>query len=119
MAEPERLSPAARTAIDRETERGQILVSAISCWELTLLIRKGRLVLSLDAADWIAASEALPFLRFAPVDHHIAIQANRLRGELHEDPADRLIVATALVLGATLVTRDERLRAYPHLGTLW
>ena len=119
VTDPERLSPGATAAIEREIERGQILVSAISCWELTLLVRKGRLALNLDAADWIAASEALPYLRFAPVDHRIAMQANLLRGALHDDPADRFLIATAIILGATLVTRDERIRAYPHVTSLW
>lgn len=119
IAQPDLLSPAARARIDRETEGAGIHVSAISCWEIALLVRKQRLALTLDVADWIAKTEALPFVQFVPVDNRIALRSNALPGDLHDDPADRLITATALTLGATLITKDARLHAYPHVETLW
>jgi PIN domain nuclease of toxin-antitoxin system len=73
----------------------------------------------MDVGDWIAASEALPLLQFVPVDNRIALRSTALPGKLHKDPADRIIVATTLILGATLVTKDRRLRRYPHVDTLW
>jgi PIN domain nuclease of toxin-antitoxin system len=96
-----------------------VYVSSISCWEVSLLVKKGRLELTLDVEDWIARSESLPFVRFTPVDNQIAVLANRLPGEFHEDPADRIIAATASILGATLVTKDRKLRDYPHVETFW
>jgi PIN domain nuclease of toxin-antitoxin system len=45
--------------------------------------------------------------------------ANDLAGPLHDDPADRVIIATALALGMPLITRDRRLQDYPHLETIW
>ena len=119
VAQPELLSPSARARIDRETEEAGIRVSAISCWEIALLVRKKRLALSLDVADWIANAEALPFVQFVPIDNRIALRSNALPGDLHDDPADRVITATALTLGATLITKDARLHAYPHVETLW
>jgi PIN domain nuclease of toxin-antitoxin system len=119
VASPDMLSPAAAAGIDRAIEEDGLHVSAISCWELSLLVRKGRLELTMDVADWIAGSAALPFLRFVPVDRRTATRANQLAGDLHEDPADRLIIATALTLGATLVTKDLRIRDYAHVPTLW
>ena len=119
VGDPAQISPAAAVRIAAESERGGIQVSAISCWEISLLARKGRLVLTLEVADWIAKTEALPFVHFVPVDNHIALRSNSLPGDLHDDPADRLIVATALTLGATLITKDARLIAYPHVETLW
>lgn len=118
-ASPERLSKPARARIDREIEEGAVHVSAISCWEVSLLVRRGRLALSLDVADWIATMETLPFLRFVPIDNRIALRSNSLAGDLHEDPADRLIVATAQTLGAALITKDARLQSYPHVETVW
>ncbi|UCF20458.1 MAG: type II toxin-antitoxin system VapC family toxin, partial [Gemmatimonadota bacterium] len=88
-------------------------------WEVAQLVARGRLELTMDVADWIARSESLPFIHFAPVDNRIAVRATRLLGDLHSDPADRIILSTALVLGAPLVTRDERLWHYPHVETIW
>lgn len=84
-----------------------------------MLVKKGRLELKMDVEEWVAKSEALPFLRFVPMDNRIAVLSNELSDGLHEDPADRIITATTLVLGATLITKDQRLRDYPHIETLW
>lgn len=119
VADPEQLSLGARQRIDLEAEQSGVHLSAISCWEISLLVRKQRLVLTMEAEDWIAMSEALPYVTVVPVDSRIALRSNALPGDIHEDPADRLIVATALTLGATLVTKDARLRGYRGVPTLW
>lgn len=84
-----------------------------------MLAAKGRLELTMDVADWIRHCDALPFLGFVPVDNAVALRSVSLPEPFHADPADRMIVATAMVLGATLVTRDERLLSYPHVSSLW
>ncbi len=119
VAVPEQLSAPAREVIDQAMERGEICISSISSWEIALLVRKGRLELTIPVDDWIAKSEALPFIQFVPLDNRIAFRSNDLPGDLHEDPADRIIVATALTLGAPLVSRDSKIRDYPHLKTIW
>ena len=53
------------------------------------------------------------------VDNEIAVKSVELPGEFHKDPADRLIVATARKMAAPLVTADDKIRAYPHVRTLW
>ena len=74
----------------------------------------------LDTHVWIWwVSEALPFLRFVPVENRVVLGAAVLPEPLHADLADRIIVSTARTLGATLVTRDERLWDYPHVNTAW
>jgi PIN domain nuclease of toxin-antitoxin system len=85
---------------------------------MALLTKRGRLQLSMDVADWIAASESLPALKFIPVDNPIALRSTALPGKLLDDPADRITVATTLVLGATLITRDDKLLLYRHVHTL-
>lgn len=119
VASPERLSPSARERIDSAAKDLQVHISSISCWELTLLVKKGRLALTMDVQEWIAKSEALPFFRFVPVDNQIAVLSNHLPGDFHEDPADRIITATTSILKATLITKDQKLRDYPHIPTLW
>lgn len=119
MSDPERLSDAARTAIEEARQSNAVLVSAISASEVALLVAKGRLELSLDVGDWIAGSQALPLLSFVPVDPTVAVKAVNLPGTLHPDPADRIIVATSIHRRARLVTKDDRLRRYPHVRTVW
>lgn len=108
-----------RRLIDRNAGEHPIHVSSVSAWEIAMLAKKGRLQLTMSADDWIAKCEALPVLRFIPVDNRIFVRSVSLPEPLHNDPADRIIVSTALHLGARLVTRDEKLRGYGHVETVW
>jgi PIN domain nuclease of toxin-antitoxin system len=100
----------AAQAIERAVLDGVAHVSAISFWELALRIRKGKFGLARPMADWRAAVLRLG-VREVAIDGMIGIAANELQN-LHDDPADRLIVATALALGASLATSDARLLAW-------
>lgn len=115
----ETLPPKVRTRLKAAQRDRTIRISSISVWEVAQLVERGRLELTMDAADWVAKSESLPFLEFVPVDNRIAIRSTCLPGRFHSDPADRMIVATALSLGATLITKDNKLRRYAHVETLW
>lgn len=84
-----------------------------------MLVERGRLVLRVPLDVWVAGVEALPFLQFIPVDNRIAAASVTLDGFPHRDPADRMILATALRLGATLVTADARLRAFGPVKSVW
>ena len=119
VGRPEEISGGAQEAIAGAIERQEIFISSISAWEVAILVRKGRLELTMPVEDWIARSEALPFVQFVPVDNRIALRSNHLPGEIHEDPADRIIIATALTLGASLVSKDGKIRDYPHVETIW
>ncbi len=119
LGAPDQLSSKAQERIERDLGSARICVSSISAWEITMLVKKGRLVLTMAVEDWIARSETLPFIHFVPVDNHIAVRSLQLNGRLPNDPADRIIVATALSLGAVLVTKDQKLRAYPGVETIW
>ena len=119
VSKPEQLSDKTRNAVRQATEMNTLFISSISVWEVAMLTEKGRLELTLDVGEWVAASEALPFVHFVPVNNHIAIKAVKLPQPLHSDPADRIIIATALSLGATIVTMDRKILDYPHVKTLW
>jgi PIN domain nuclease of toxin-antitoxin system len=112
------LSPAARDAIGRGLDGGILGVSAISVWEAALLVQKGRLLLAIPIDEIVAHCERLPGFQFLPVTPRIALASVAL-GLPHPDPADRLIAATTLAHGATLVTRDDRLRRLSAPPTLW
>lgn len=117
--DPTTLSRLAAEIIDAAVMSKSVHVSCISSWEIALLVERGRLRLALDVRDWVCRCEALPFLTFVPVSNAIAIESVRLPDFPHADPADRIIAATALSLGAPLVTKDDKLRNYPHVKTIW
>ncbi len=115
----DQLSVAALQAIERELEDGEIFVSSISAWELSMLVAKGRIALSMDVTEWLAYVGQIERVSFIPVNNEIAVKSTELPGKFHKDPADRLIVATARKLAAPLVTADEKIRAYEHVRTIW
>jgi PIN domain nuclease of toxin-antitoxin system len=120
MSDPDKLPGRARKALDREAERSaSIGVSCISTWEVAMLVAAGRLILTLDLAEWLGRAGAVPFVEFVPVDNQVALRSVRLPEFPNRDPADRLIVATAIGLGATLVSGDHRILEYPRVRTLW
>jgi PIN domain nuclease of toxin-antitoxin system len=119
ISNPEKLGGVASSAIDQAMEQNGILLSSISTWEIALLVDKGRLTLSIDVRDWIRKTESLPFVRFMSVDNTIALRSVALPGAFHADPADRIIVATALSTGLPLVTKDEKIRACSFVQTIW
>ncbi len=102
-----KLGPKARQRIDRAMARRDLHVSAISYWELGMLVAAKRLRLARDLAEVRSTAERAGPRELA-VDGEIGIVASRLAA-LHGDPADRIIVATALCAGATLLTADQRL----------
>jgi PIN domain nuclease of toxin-antitoxin system len=119
VANPEKLSGPAQEAIDKVVAVEEVLVSSMSVWEVAMLVARGRLKLTMDVDQWVARSEALPFLTFVPVDNRVAMASVRLPPPLHKDPADRIIAATALKLGIPLVTKDQRLLDYEPVHTIW
>ncbi len=91
----------------------------MSVWEVAQLASRRRLKLTMDYGDWIAQTESLSFINFVPIDNRIALRSVQLSPPLHQDPADRIIMATALTLGMPLITKDEKISRYPHLKTIW
>lgn len=119
VSNPELLSRKATTAVEDSIGQNRVFISSISAWEVALLVTRGRLGLTMEVAAWIARSESFPFFQFVPVNNAIAVKSVVLPGPLHADPADRVIIATALTLGAPIITKDKRLTDYPHVKTIW
>lgn len=119
VAGDSQLSRAAHKAIEAETQNGEILVSAISAWEVAMLAKAGRLALTMDAEAWLDTVAQVPAIRFVPVDVRISVDSVDLPGEFHKDPADRIIVATARHYSVPLVSADLKIRDYPHVQTIW
>jgi PIN domain nuclease of toxin-antitoxin system len=120
VAEPSRLGARARRAVDTAIQSKEtVFVSSITAWEIAMLVAAKRLVLTVEYSAWLQRVEDLPFVEFVPVDNRIAVRAVELEDFPHRDPADRIIVATALGLGATLLTADDRIRSYKRVRSLW
>lgn len=114
--EDPRLSNAARSAI---AASDQLLVSAISAWELATLERLGRLKLVPDTRVWIRRALAQPRVETVPVSVDIALTAGSLLPPFPGDPADRIVFATALDRSAQLVTGDRRLARHDPQRVVW
>ncbi len=108
----QRLSRAALAAIRNAESEGGLRVSVISVWELAMLEKRGRLALPMNVRTWVEEALSKPGVSVAPLTTEIAIESVHLPGDLQGDPADRMLVATARVLGATLLTKDDRLIRY-------
>lgn len=117
LAQPGRLSRAARRAID---EAETIGVSTLSAWEVTMLVRRGRITLDRDVSTWVRQAFAPARVTALPPTAEIAVAAGLLDADRFPgDPADRMIYATARASRARLVTRDEKIRGFDAHDTLW
>jgi PIN domain nuclease of toxin-antitoxin system len=120
MSAPDKIPRKAKRLLESAiADRKPVAVSSISIWEIAMLVERGRLELTIPAAVWIAHLEEIPWPSFEPVDNRVAVRSVQLVGFPHRDPADRIIVATALGLNATLITADDRLRSYAPVRCAW
>ncbi len=95
-----------------------ILVSAITPWEVALLVEKGRLRLGREVRAWLESTLALPGIVLVPIQPAIAVDSVRLPGSFHADPADRLIVAMSRHRGVPLLTADRAILSHAASGHL-
>ena len=116
-----RLGSRARARIDDERQTGRVGISAITPWEIALLVAKGRLQLAMDVGVWLERALRSPGIDLCPIEPAIALDSVRLPGAFHADPADRFLIATARHWSATLVTADGAIMEYAsggHVSTL-
>ena len=117
IAEDQSLAAGAVDAIDAAYRAdGTIFVSAITAWEIGLLVARNRLGLSARPERWFQQLLTIPGVRLADLSPDILIASSFLPGEPPRDPADRILLATARELGATLITRDRLLLKYSEAG---
>lgn len=88
---------------------GTICLSAVSVWEIALLVDIGRIELDLPIEGWVARFLERPGIEAVPLGHRAASRSYRLYQFEHRDPADRLLIATAIELACPLVTYDQRI----------
>lgn len=108
-----RLSGASRRVIEQaRREGGRIFLSAVSVWEIAMLVAKGAIELDLTVERWVERVLDQSGLEAVPLDHIAASRAYALHHLEHGDPADRLLIATAIGLDCPLVTYDDRIRRF-------
>ena len=113
---PEQLGQKSRRELtDISRER---FVSTISTLEIARLIHLGLLRLRHRFAEWKQFSLAELNAATLDLNHEIAWEAYNLPGRFHNDPADRVLVATARIANLTLITADDLILRYPHVKTL-
>lgn len=112
----ERLGQKSRDLINASAQAQSLYVSAITPWEIAMLVNKGRLSFGQEIGEWLRIALSMPGIQMVPLSIEISVASTQLLGDFHADPADRIIVATARHLGATLVTEDKLILTYSQAG---
>ncbi|RVC76169.1 type II toxin-antitoxin system VapC family toxin [Mesorhizobium sp. M4A.F.Ca.ET.022.05.2.1] len=112
--------PVARTAVDRVTNArkngGVIAVSVMSAWEIGMLVSKGRLPFIKSPLAWFEGFVQAGAATVEEVDSELLVESSFLPGAVHNDPADRIIIATARSKNLAIITRDRAILAYGAAG---
>jgi PIN domain nuclease of toxin-antitoxin system len=116
VANRAKVSAKARRAVEKDAKR---VIADVTLWEIAKLTSLGRLTLDRDVHLWLDQALGETGVEIVGIDAAIAVRSTRIAANFHGDPADPLIAATAIELGATLVTADEHLLASPAVKTLW
>jgi PIN domain nuclease of toxin-antitoxin system len=120
IAEGKTIDQTARQQIKQASLDNGVFVSPISAWEIGLLATKRAIAFLPDPKAWFRLFLAYPGVRLTPLTPEIAIDSSFLPRpqQLHADPADRLLIATARALDVPIVTRDRRILSYGQTGLL-
>ncbi len=118
LDKPHAFSDEAEAALQSAQTTGEpVYLSPITAWEVGMLVAKGKLALALPPMHWFSSLTGVG-LSLAPLTPEILVQSSFLPGDLHGDPADRILAATARTFGYRLMTRDRPLLDYAAAGHL-
>jgi PIN domain nuclease of toxin-antitoxin system len=115
ILEPANLNKLHQLLINSESDR--LAISIVTCWEISMLSSKGRLNFDVPLQQWFENSIAESEVIVLPLSPRITADAYELPGTFHDDPADRMIVATARSRDCLLLTEDKKIRDYPYVRT--
>lgn len=116
---PEKLSSRVRSLIMATDEYEELIISAITLWEFSKLLEKGRIGISCNPEEWMKRALDMPRLRLLPLSPAVAYRSTCLPQSFHSDPADQIIVATAREENATILTKDRFISKYKYVRTIW
>jgi PIN domain nuclease of toxin-antitoxin system len=113
-----RLNLRQRAVLRKASAQSPLLVSDISLWEIAMLSSLGRIRLRLPVRNWLESAVAPPLVQRVSISPSVASEVATLPSTFTRDPADRIIVASARIHGATLLTLDERIIGSDLVPTL-
>ncbi len=116
---PQKLSPTVKQKLSSLSPKDELLLSAISPWEFSKLIEKGRLEINCAPEHWLKIALGMPKLKLLALTPQIAYSSTILPKPFHDDPADQIIVASARLQDAVLLSKDARINDYPFVNSLW
>jgi PIN domain nuclease of toxin-antitoxin system len=112
----DRLGVKAQKLVQEVIAQGEAVISTITFWEIAMLSRRGKLNLRRPVRDWIAAFYEKSGILVTEISREIAVAAGELGDDIHGDPSDRLIIATALYHDCSLLTADRAILGYGTAG---
>lgn len=115
------VAPGTRDVLDRAGALKRVFVSPVTAWEIGVLARPGRRgahIFLPSPHAWFRDLLSLPPIVAAPFNIEIALETSTLPDDIHPDPADRMLIATARLLDVALLTRDRKILAYAEAGHL-
>ena len=118
MGNDQRIAPKARDRLLQMQLREELYLSDVSVWEVARLVADGHIDLGVPIEDFVHEATRDGGLQLLPISTRLLIESTRLPGNIHRDPSDRLLAATAREHSLTLVTRDQLLLRYSRKGHL-
>jgi PIN domain nuclease of toxin-antitoxin system len=119
VTEDRRLSNRAKAVISASGSEGDLWLSLISVWEVAKKVEKQQLILDRPLDQWLDAAVTRPGLGLWELTRSVLVQSCELPQPFHGDHADQILVATARQREATMVTKDQRIRRYRHVQSVW
>lgn len=115
-AEGTNLSDQEIMIMEKARKSNQLFISAITIWEIAMLVQKEKIALSIDLNEWVDKVLSLPKINLLDLSIPILLQSCNLPQLLHKDPADRMIIATARSNDLHIMTHDQKIINYAKQG---
>ncbi len=116
LLKPEELSRGIKQKIAAAQSENKLVISSISLWEIAMLSHKKRINIYEPIKTFLGSISDIDGLVVKDISFEIAAESATLSDDFHGDPADRIIVATTKILGATLLTRDQKILSWAKFG---
>jgi PIN domain nuclease of toxin-antitoxin system len=113
------LTDKARSAITKADEHNALIISDISIWEISMLIKRSRVEVATTAANFLNLFLESRNISVVSISPEIAELSTSFGSEINNDPADRIIAATSIIHNAQLITADSNLRQSKLIDTIW